>query len=409
MSPRTAPPLALAVALLFVGCGAPSASPKPSPVLGRDWAKATVESPAGNDASIPPNRGPHPQHFQGGQADLLDVTTGGPGLVAVGYLDPSIVADAWTSKDGLNWLRVTDFAAKEGSLASAVAADRSLIVAVGQDGPAAAAWASADGLRWQQAPAQASLTEGGGQIRMTSIVAAASGFVAGGYVGSLSGPIRAAFWTSADGLTWTRIPEEPSFVDTRVAALAVATDGGADAGRVVAVGARGDAQYATAGSAWFSDDGSSWTPAELGSPEHGMLHGVTAGPGGAFVAVGADLDTRRAISWTSADGSAWAESAGGAEMTNHDLKIEMRDVAWDGGEYVAGGHLIFGTQFGIAVFWHSQDGATWVRVPDKAAFGQGKVYGMTAGGPGAVAVGSFGAPDFYVPTVWVTPGISPTP
>src|SRR5829696_5266192 len=61
-------------------------------VRGRDWgAAAVVEQPPGNtEATLTPYQGPgslgHPQHYQGGQADLLDVAASPDLLVAVGYL-----------------------------------------------------------------------------------------------------------------------------------------------------------------------------------------------------------------------------------------------------------------------------------------------------------------------------------
>jgi hypothetical protein len=72
--------------------------------------------------------------------------------------------------------------------------------------------------------------------------------------------------------------------------------------------------------------------------------------------------------------------------------------------YVAGGHLLFGTQYPAAVVWTSPDGLVWTRANEPASFSQGKIQGIAAGGLRVVAVGSFGSPDFSIPTVWVSPG-----
>lgn len=382
------------------GTATPSASHRE---IGRDWAEAAVvEQPAGDPTiTTPPYQNPgslgHPGHYQGGEADLLDVGQGGPGLIAVGFLDRDIQADAWHSADGSTWTRVPDFPAQPGSLAVAVASTPTTVVAVGSAGPRAAAWTSADGIRWQAAEASPALTADV-QIRMTSVVSWKGGFVAGGYVGSIAGPIRAAFWTSADGRTWERDADAPAFVGARVSGLAAMAGGG-----LVAVGAAGDAKTATGAAAWASEDGRTWQRVADGPAlAAGVMNAIAAGPA-ALVAVGSDLDALAAMAWTSPDGKAWMRVPSAPSLDNFGLKIEMRDVAFAAGMYVAVGHLLFGQQFSTAVIWTSPDGSTWTRANEPASFGQGKIYGVSGGGPGIVAVGTFGAPDFFVPRVWVSP------
>ena len=420
-------PAILLVATVMGGCGstAPSAggtgSPSPggpavpssravtTPAatrgeIGRDWVEAAVvEQPAGDPtATTPPYQNPgslgHPAHYQGGQADLLDVVQGGPGLVAVGYLDRDIEADAWHSSDGSTWTRVPDFPAQPGSLAVAVASGSVGVVAVGSAGRDAAAWSSTDGVGWQAVPA-ASALRSDVQTRMTSVVDWKGGFVAGGYLGSIAGPIRAAFWTSADGRTWQRAADAPGFADARVAGLSVTAAGG----RLVAVGAAGDAKTTTGAAAWTSDDGRTWQRVADGPKlAAGVMNAVAAGPSG-LVAAGSDGDSVLAMAWTSADGRTWTPVPKTTSLDNFGLKIEMRDVTYASDRYVAVGHLLFGQQFSTAVIWTSPDGITWTRANEPASFGQGKIYGVSAGGPGLVAVGTFGAPDFFVPRVWVSP------
>ncbi len=299
------------------------------------------------------------------------MTNGGRTLVAVGYLARDFRAAAWFSTDGLVWAEASDFPSDELSRATAVAAGPAGFVSAGESGTDAAIWVSADGRAWHRViqPAFHDAT----QIRMTAVVAWGHGFVAGGYVGSLVGPIRAAFWTSRDGETWTRVADDAGFAATRVTGLAVAPDGS----RLVAVGAAGDAKAATGSVAWQSLDGETWQRAADGPVFAGtLMNAVTAGDDG-FVAVGSSVAADRAAAWRSADGLTWTASEDALALDNFGLKIEMRDVAWTGSTYLAGGHFLFGSQ--------------------------GKIQGVAAGGPGLLAVGSYGSPDFSIPTVWISP------
>jgi hypothetical protein len=273
-------------------------------------------------------------------------------------------------------------------------------VAVGSAGAKAAAWHSGDGMHWLQAPDQPSL-EAAPQIRMTAVVAGPSGFVAAGYVGSLSGPVRAAFWHSADGLSWERVPDSGMFADARVAGLAVVV-GGAGGDRIVAAGAAGDAQRATGPAAWVSDDGIAWRSAGIEGSGAAMMNGVAAGPAG-LVAVGNDADSMAGLSWSSRDGEAWSAGVADAAMGNGGSRIQVQAVAWADTQFVAGGHRNFGTQRGTAVIWTSPDGRAWTRAPEAVALGEGKLFGIAARSGRVIAVGSVGAPDYYLPTVWVSP------
>jgi hypothetical protein len=372
-------------------------------VVGRDWGEAGIVPLAGGDpmATTPPYVNPgslgHPQAYQGGQADLLDVASAGGTLVAVGYLARDFRSAAWFSTDGLVWAEAPGFPADESSVAAAVAGGAEGFATVGGSGPDAAAWISTDGRLWRHV-SQPAFHEST-QIRMTSVAAWHGGYVAAGYLGSLVGPIRAAFWTSPDAETWDRVADDAAFADARVTGLAAAPDGS----RLVAVGGVGDSQALTGAVAWQSIDGTTWqrtadTPKLRGT----VMNAVTWGSGG-FVAVGSDVASVRAVAWTSADGTTWTEAPDDPGLDNFGLKIEIRDVTATESGYLAGGHFLFGTQYPSAAIWTSPDGVAWTRVPDAPGFSQGKVQGVVAGGPGLVAVGSFGSPDVSVPTVWISP------
>src|SRR5206468_102843 len=112
------------------------------------------------------------------------------------------------SADGSTWkihpIDSTDF-----SFAVAVTTGRSgSVVAVGRSGSLPVAWTSSDGLSWQR---QAVPTVGPSGVaeRMTTVVATDSGFVAGGSSGPELADRHAAFWTSADGQTWSAVPDDP--------------------------------------------------------------------------------------------------------------------------------------------------------------------------------------------------------
>jgi hypothetical protein len=404
------------VAVIAVACAQPTTTPlrslpaaspsgataTSSPEIGRDWAEAGVVDPGEGDPTrtIPPYSNPgslgHPGAYQGGQADLLDVAGGPPGLFAVGYLARDIRAEAWSSVDGLTWTRSDAFPAGEGSLANGVAVAESVIAVGGSAGPDAAVWTTTGGRTWQ-AIESADLRDPA-QARISTVVPWKHGFVAAGHVGSLVGSIRAAFWVSDDGRTWRRVADSHAFADSRVADLTVLD------GNLIAVGSAGDGKRSTGAVTWRSSDPERWERSATGDSLAGtVMNSVTAGPQG-IVAVGSDIGSQRAVAWHSDDGVTWTEAPDAPSLENHGLRIEMRAVAWTPAGYVAGGHLLFGTQYPTAVVWTSPDGLVWTRANEPPSFSQGKIQGIAAGGPGVVAVGSFGSPDFSIPTVWVSPG-----
>ncbi len=401
------------------GCGATHPSPSPgqaaSPpanlassltpagVPGRDWGKAElVEQPPGDPLRTQePYSGGlgHPARYQGGQADLLDVVAGGLGYTAVGFLDTATGprAAAWASIDGRRWTLVADFPTSDGSLVRSVANGSHGLVAVGADGRDAAAWRSADGLTWQRSPSTASVA-GSRPLEFLSVTATPGGYAAVGYEGPSVSVARPAFWFSTDGIQWERLATPPGAAAGRADAVA------AGEGTVVAVGTAGTTERPTGGLAWTSRDGRAWTPVDGAQPfEAGKVHGVSPGRDG-FVAVGADLENKKAIVWRStADGRTWTRAPDAPSLDNYGLPIELRDVTLAGSTYIGVGHLLFGTQYSSGVIWSSPDGETWTRAPDSPMFQQAKVVAVVGDARRAVAVGSYGAPDFFIPTIWVSP------
>jgi hypothetical protein len=160
---------------------------------------------------------------------------------------------------------------------------------------------------------------------------------------------------------------------------------------------------------WTSLDGTSWNrvphdEAVFGGDGSQHIFSVTAG-GPGLVAVGFDgtLDNveGNAAVWTSPDGFTWSRVPHNEAVFGGEDWQVMFGVTAGGPGLVAVG--LDGT-FGVAsrgeadaAVWTSPDGFTWTRVPhDESVFGgveEQHMLSVTAGGPGLVAVGSDGHLD----------------
>jgi hypothetical protein len=161
------------------------------------------------------SRVPHNEAVFGGENDgyygqsMSSVTTGGPGLVAVGS-DVGRAA-VWTSPDGVTWSRVPhdEVVFASGSSMSSVTVGGPGVVAVGEAQNTTAVWTSPDGFAWSRVPHDESVFGGGvdtdRDVAISSVTADADGLVA---VGSDPDREGVAVWTSVDGLTWSRVPRD---------------------------------------------------------------------------------------------------------------------------------------------------------------------------------------------------------
>lgn len=137
---------------------------------------------------------------------------GGPGLVAVGHTGGPDDADAvvWTSLDGLTWSRVAHDEAVFGGADNQEMFDVTTggpgLVAVGWDGTGrwedpisdeAAVWTSVDGITWTRVLHDKEVYGPGAMLSVTSD---GQGLVAVGIHGS-----DPPLWTSPDGVTWSRL------------------------------------------------------------------------------------------------------------------------------------------------------------------------------------------------------------
>ena len=152
--------------------------------------------------------------------------------------------------------------------------------------------------------------------------------------------------------------------------------------------------------------------AVLGGDGNQRISSVAAG-GPGLVAVGSVFgekdeyslrdaipDDEIAAVWTSVDGSTWARVAHAEETFGVLSDHWMNSVTVGGPGLVSVGWIGWvASQNSDAAIWTSADGITWERIPhDEDLFGGVEMWGVAAGGPGLVAVGSDG-PDA---AVWVS-------
>ena len=236
-------------------------------------------------------------------------------------------------------------------------------------------------LRWLRV--QLDETVFGGTNALMDVVFGGPGLVAVG----TDGP-NAAVWTSIDGLFWSQVPNDAAvFGGANMAGVTVGGPG------LVAVGTDGPNA-----AVWTSPDGVTWSRVPHDADVFGgaNMAGVTVG-GPGLVAVGTDgslpeydygyfygFEYGDAVVWTSPDGFTWSR-------VPHDETVfggaGMVGVTAGGPGLVAVGSANWREDDAAAV-WTSTDGFTWSRVPhDETVFGQGTMNSVTAGGPGLVAVG----------------------
>jgi hypothetical protein len=385
-----------------------SLGPAATPAIpGLSWVKAPdVARP--EDAFAEPSAEPsgpsgpgtagHPGHFPG-QAIIDDVVAVEGGEIAVGYvgIDGAWTALAWRSSDAEGWsLEQIDGAPASFAVTAAVDPRDGSAWAAGRSGPTPVAWSSAGGGPWTRHELP-TLSGGAEWERVVTLVATNDGFLAGGSVGPELGDRRARFWRSVDGTTWEPVPDDPAFDGGEVVAIEPRAGGG-----FAALGRLGTGQRSTGSVAWISDDGVAWHRVDDSALAGGLVNGLAMDADGALVAVGSDPDEREAVVWRSADGGAAWERAPREDSRLYDpYKIRMTDVVSTPGGLVAVGNYV-GLQYGTATSWVATDWTRWQRAPSYPALGQGEMLAVAGGGPGLVAVGSFGAPDNYVPTIWLS-------
>jgi hypothetical protein len=383
-------------------------SPAGAPALGLDWGRAddverpeeafALPSPGQSFAfSLGGNRSGHPLHFPG-QAMMADLAVLPSGrLASVGYVFPGWHPTAWISDDAGSTWALRPIADTEFTFPVAMAVGRDGgVVAVGRSGSVPLSWTSADGTTWEPHRV-ATLGDGSVAERMTAVVAMPEGgFIAGGSVGPELLERHALFWRSADGVVWEPAPDNAAtFADAEVRAIIPFDDG------YVATGVTGSVQEITGSVAWTSRDGAAWTRIDDPALQAGRAVALVNAPFGGLVAVGSDRTEDEALAWRSADGRSWT-LAPSEESRQYHGKIRMTDVTAVGDELIAVGNTV-GLQRGVASAWVSGDGLHWEKARDAPIQQQVELYAVVPAGSGVVSVGSFGAPDDYIPTVLLSP------
>jgi hypothetical protein len=147
-------------------------------------------------------------------AAIHAMTLGGPGLVAMGSDQASCTPVVWTSPDGIGWTRLpydpTAFGADSGcgNYAGGRVRIRDVstggpgLVAVGSYMEKAAVWTSPDGVAWTRVPYDSEVFDPVTWLsEITRVAAVGDGLVAIGH----RSVQKEAVWTSHDGLVWTDI------------------------------------------------------------------------------------------------------------------------------------------------------------------------------------------------------------
>ena len=207
-------------------------------------------------------------------AQMIDVTVGGPGFVAVGSAPRMDASAVWTSTDGTAWQRVPHTQVFDTSFMWSVAPGGPGMVAVGWRGrpePMAAVWVSNDGLDWRLADD----LPGGELFQVRSVTAGEDGMLVA--VGdSLEGG-QSAIWTSEDGVTWTAAGDPAMFVNTLISSVVAYGSGHIAAGSIT-----DDAAV------WTSPDGQEWAIVDDSEAfTDAYIAGLYAGETGPVIGVGA--------------------------------------------------------------------------------------------------------------------------
>jgi hypothetical protein len=362
---------------------------------GLEWATATVERPS-EAFTLPPQPSSygHPLHYPG-QAIMADVVGTENGLVAVGYVGKpgTWTAIAWFSSDGREW-RAVPIDSFDPSFARSVASNAAgEIVAVGWRGSSPAAWNSKNGRTWVAADVP---HLGEDAERMITVTATETGWIAGGSAGPELGARRARVWTSTDGRTWQSVPDGPAFGDGEVVAILARQSG------YLAFGQLGTVQHQTGSVAWRSGDGLAWTKIADPALKTALVAAAAVNPNGDLVAVGTSLDAREAVVLRSSDGQSWERLPPEESRLFHGQKIRMTDIVATPGGWVAVGDES-SLQRPSGKSWLSADGEVWTKAPLQASLEHAEVLGVTRLEDFLYAVGTFGAPDNYIPTAWLSP------
>ena len=253
---------------------------------------------------------------------MTAVTTGGPGLVAVGerggesdrvmvsggWIADRAVGAVWTSIDGITWSRVPHDPAVFGHWPTTSA--------------------GSEPVGWGLSASMQDITPGGPGLVVVGNI------FRGGFADNATD--AGAVWTSPDGLRWTLAADQIEAVW-----ISAVTEGGPG---LVAVGATGETPPTSPpdvailmAAVWTSPDGTTWSrvpsqPDVLGGPGLQEMGSVAAG-GPGLVATGHDEGPSgdALVVWTSVDGITWSRTSDHARPdAKGSIETVLRLYGFDG-------------------------------------------------------------------------------
>jgi hypothetical protein len=253
-------------------------------------------------------------------------------------------------------------------------------------------WQSNDGLAWATAKPTFGKGSGDDTIEVTDVVATDTGWLAVGredpYCNMNCGlePVRALVWSSSDGLTWTRLPDQKAFKGGAMTSVVRTTNA------FVAVGSAG-----LNAAAWTSPDGLVWTRTADAPVFHAALSAdgdaatqmASVALGSVLVAVGTEFPiggdkARTARAWWSADGVTWVEAKG--ELFEEG---QLFQVAATSRGFLAGGPS--GPPSCGGGVWASTDGRSWLCASSASEYAGMTPYAAAASPTIEIVVGFDGS------------------
>ncbi|MFI0350649.1 hypothetical protein [Actinomadura sp. 9N407] len=311
---------------------------------------------------------------------------------------------AFTSKDGSDWTQTGRLESAGYQRTSSVLASGQGYAAVVVRGRDVAISRSQDGATWQDAGA---VPMQKGRSLLSSTLSEGQAVMVGSDSGTGELDALLGVWDGSGAQVPVDLGKIPGAVRPDHAVTAV----GASADRAVAVGSTGgDAAV------WTSQDGTAWTRGQgaqnvLSRKGTQQLTSVTSGKAG-WLAVGSDqVNPRRPLVVTSADGAAW-QAADAAEQFRPAKNTSLATYAATSGP---SGYVIAGEDGLSAAVWFSADLKTWERGASVGNNGLEALpnsnrwmRGVTAAQSGYVAVGGLrdpaagGGPGAR-PAVWTSP------
>ena len=279
---------------------------------------------------------------------------------------------------------------------------------------------SASAFTWSRVPYDEAVFGGSGAQSMSSVTVGGPGLVAVGssWDGEEDRNVGVAVvWTSPDGVVWSRVPhDEAVFGGSGAQSMSSVTVGGPG---LVAVGSSWEEDRTdVAAAVWTSPDGVNWSRVPhnkeiFGGAGFQNMQSVTVG-GPGLVAVGSEdggLEPGAAV-WTSVDGITWSRVPHNKEIFGGEDSRQMQTdgagrKAMNGVTAGGPGLVAVGSDGFDAAVWTSPDGVTWSRVPhDESVFGGAttqSMWSVTVASPGLVAVGGDSSGDDVAAAVWTSP------